>query len=610
MSRSPAERRDVEELVAAYRADLVAAGMFAGHPVTSVARMFFARVGPEGWVRLSVAAQCALPAKERRVVGWLIVTGRVRPSVDYLVACRPYLGDVAAHHPRHREFYERFAATSAELGFDRILTGYQWSAVVKVSALAGLVPAQVTQNVIDEGRKVLVAAIRVHRPHSHGPQTLSAALFGAQTVLFHLGLLDEAPRKTNRDTSAERAAQWASVPAGLAATLAGYIAQVRLSLRPSSMVSVEGTLRRFTCWVAEHAPEVACVADLRRAHIEAYKLHLAARPSPRGGTLSKTTLSEHLGGLRTCFERLAEWGGDDVPAAVLVFDGDLPRRDDPLPRFLDDGAFAKLLQATRADPDPFVRLAVEFLARTGLRKGEFLDLTVDSVVQIGSAYWLHVPLGKLRTDRYIPLHPQLKDLLDAWLAGRPAGLRTPYLFVAHGQRIARHRVDRAVAKVAAAAGIGPVSPHRLRHTLATQAINRGMSLEAIAALLGHKSMRMTMVYARIANRTVADEYFSVSEKVEALYDTPRQLPADAEGTEMRRLRAEMHRRMLGNGYCARPVGLDCHFESICEGCTFFQTTIEFRPTLARQRDDAAAKGQVGRQRIFNDLLDRLDTEMS
>jgi hypothetical protein len=43
------------------------------------------------------------------VVGWLIVTGRPRPSPDYLVACRPYLGEVAARH--HRAFYERFAAT-------------------------------------------------------------------------------------------------------------------------------------------------------------------------------------------------------------------------------------------------------------------------------------------------------------------------------------------------------------------------------------------------------------------------------------------------------------------------------------------------------------------
>ena len=71
---------------------------------------------------------------------------------------------------------------------------------------------------------------------------------------------------------------------------------------------------------------------------------------------------------------------------------------------------------------------------------------------------------------------------------------------------------------------------------------------------------------------------------------------------MRKLRAEMHRRMLGNGYCARPVGLDCHFESICESCTYFQTTHEFRPTLQRQRDDAAEKGQVGRQKIFDGLL--------
>ena len=44
-----------------------------------------------------------------------------------------------------------------------------------------------------------------------------------------------------------------------------------------------------------------------------------------------------------------------------------------------------------------------------------------------------------------------------------------------------------------------------------------MSLEAIAALLGHRSLDMTLRYAKIASRTVADEYFAVSEKVEALY---------------------------------------------------------------------------------------------
>jgi hypothetical protein len=122
-------------------------------------------------------------------------------------------------------------------------------------------------------------------------------------------------------------------------------------------------------------------------------------------------------------------------------------------------------------------------------------------------------------------------------------------------------------------------------------------------------MRMTMVYAKIANRTVADEYLSVSEG-RSLHDAPKELPATVEGAEMRKLRSEMHRRMLGNGYCARPVGLDCHFESICESCTYFQTTHAFRPTLQRQRDDAADKGQVGRQKIFDGLLSRLDAQAS
>jgi len=44
-----------------------------------------------------------------------------------------------------------------------------------------------------------------------------------------------------------------------------------------------------------------------------------------------------------------------------------------------------------------------------------------------------------------------------------------------------------------------------------------MSLEAVSAMLGHRSMRMTLVYARIADRTVADEYFTAADKVDQLY---------------------------------------------------------------------------------------------
>jgi hypothetical protein len=201
-------------------------------------------------------------------------------------------------------------------------------------------------------------------------------------------------------------------------------------------------------------------------------------------------------------------------------------------------------------------------------------------------------------------------MLDEWLEARPTELRSPYMFVERGRRMPRSKVVAALNKVASGAGIGHVTPHQLRHTLATQAINRGMSLEALAALLGHKSLSMTLVYARIADRTVADEYFAVSEKVEALYDEAQALPSELEGKKMSQLRREMDRRMLGNGYCARPVELDCHFESICESCAFFVTTIEFKPTLEQQRNDARSKGQVGRERIFDGLLRRLDQDAS
>jgi integrase len=600
---------EVEALVAAYRADLEATGQFAENEVTSPARSFLLRVGVEGWSRLSLAEQCSLSGHDSRLVLWLIMTGRLRPTAEYLVRCHVRIGRVSAWV--HRDFHDRFMATAAELGFAPKAAELQWWAVAKVAALAGVAPDALTKSQFDAGRERLIATtLRLDSDHPGRVGPLSTRLYGAEATLFHAGVIDQPPRKRRANESARRVSEWASVPPRIAATLQGYVEQMRLSLRPSSMFHIERVLRTFALWLTEQAPEVRAVADLRRTHIERYKRHLAERPNARGQRSVKRTLAGELGTLRICLERLGEWQGEDAPTRTLMFPGDVPRLDDPLPRFIDDAAAAKLLRGARADADPFARLTVEFLARTGLRRGEFLDLKVDSVVQIGSAYWLHVPLGKLRTDRYIPLHPQLKELLDEWVAPRPANLREPWLFMERGRRIGVQRIEKALTRIAREAGIGHVTPHQLRHTLATQAINRGMSLEAIAALLGHKSMRMTMVYAKIADRTVAEEYFAVSEKVEALYDAPKELPADAEGAEMRKLRAEMHRRMLGNGYCARPVGLDCHFESICESCTYFQTTLEFRPILERQREDAATKGQVGRQKIFDGLLQRLDAQAS
>ena len=156
--------------------------------------MFFTRVGADGWARLPLAEQCALPLKERRVVGWLIVTGRLRRAPITWWPAGPTWGKspliITGRSMRAS------LQTSTGLGFGATVTRLQWSALAKVTALAGLAPGQVTQAVIDKGRQALTAAIGRHHPGSHGPGALSAALFGLQTTLFHLGVLGAPPRKT------------------------------------------------------------------------------------------------------------------------------------------------------------------------------------------------------------------------------------------------------------------------------------------------------------------------------------------------------------------------------------------------------------------------------
>jgi site-specific recombinase XerD len=307
-----------------------------------------------------------------------------------------------------------------------------------------------------------------------------------------------------------------------------------------------------------------------------------------------------LGTLRTCFERVSEWDYRDAPTRVLIFNGDLPTPDAPLPKFLSDVDAAKLMQAA-ADADPVTRLVIEMLARTGLRVGELCALTADAVTKIKGRHWLRVPIGKLHNDRYVPLHPGLVELLEAHLAGRDDNIDRLILW--RGGPLNRHQITRMINRIAKAAEIGHVHPHQLRHTLATQAINRGMSLEAIAAMLGHKTLRMTLVYARVADQSVAEAYDAVSDQVDALYTKPNGLRSNGNGSAaMTQLASEYHHTMLGNGWCNRPTQLDCQFESICESCAYYDTDPSFDPTLTAQRDHAADRDQHHRVDLFEMLI--------
>ena len=404
---------------------------------------------------------------------------------------------------------------------------------------------------------------------------------------------------------AEAVDKWALIRARaprLAQTMAAYLDQVALTLRPASVAATELALRDLATYLIENTKVVA-VTGLRRAHLEGYRSWRAHRVVPSGKTTSPKTLRIRLGMLRNFFERLIEWEWPDAPRSGLIISADMPIVDDPLPRFLDDTRAAALFRAA-AVARPLDRLVVEVLARTGMRVGELCGLEANAVVLIGDSRWLRIPVGKLHNDRYVPLHPVLGELIEDWRDDHPDD--TFLICRADGRPLERFWVDRALNRVAKAAGIGRVSPHQLRHTLATQSINRGMSLEAIAALLGHRDLKMTLVYARIADRKVADEYFAVTEQVEALYTTDNpSLPASAEGASMRRLRQEMERRDLGNGYCNRPATLDCAFETVCENCVHFSTGLEFVPVLIRQRNHAAERDQTRLAKIYDKLLDQV-----
>jgi integrase len=387
-----------------------------------------------------------------------------------------------------------------------------------------------------------------------------------------------------------------------------YLAQIALSLRPASVRAADRMLRQFAFFVISEFPTITRLVDVEREQVEAFKRDLGTRLSQNktGRTLSPTTIRITLGTLRTFFERVSEWDYPDAPTRVLIFNGDLPTPDDPLPRFLSDPDAAKLMRAA-ADQDPVRRLVVEMLARTGLRVGEFCELQADAVVFMNGRHWLRVPIGKLHNDRYVPLHPQLVEQLEHHCASRTDDLDR--LIVFRGRRLDRHIVARIVRRVAKAAEIGHVHPHQLRHTLATQAINRGMTLEAIAAMLGHKTLRMTLVYARIADRTVADAYDRVTNDIDALYTRPSGLRSAPGGTAaMAHLAAEFDHKLLGNGHCNRPAQLDCQFESICESCAYFSTNSAFVPVLEAQRDHAAERDQHHRVDLFNMLLERARTE--
>jgi hypothetical protein len=266
--------------------------------------------------------------------------------------------------------------------------------------------------------------------------------------------------------------------------------------------------------------------------------------------------------------------------------------------------------------DGFARTGLQLLRATGMRVGELLDLELDCLVDFAShGSWLRVPVGKLGTERMVPLDEDTLAVLDDWTAQRGQQRAIPhprhdqpadFLFVEQGRRLTDWRLRRGLDQAARAAGLtGPggsplhVTPHQLRHTFGTSLINAGISLPALMALLGHVTPEMTLRYAKLAAPTVRAAYQQAMDKVRLRQPLPllvggRQAVPD----RIEWLRSEMLKTRVAHGYCSRDLVAEaCPYANICEQCDNFVTTTQFLPQLEAQladvralRDDAQARG--------------------
>jgi len=282
-----------------------------------------------------------------------------------------------------------------------------------------------------------------------------------------------------------------------------------LTRRPSTMHGYRATVHGFLAYLRAAAPDVRHVSDLRRdPHLVSWFASLCEHQPP----LSNKTRWSHLLLLRRLLDDLTAQG-HPVPPHLILRD-DFPPLPVYLPRALSSRDDELLLDGLRRT-DTLWTHALRLVRLTGIRIGECLDLSLDCLRQIGPDVWaLHLPLGKLHTERMFPADPEIRETVArilAWRSLHPsasAPASVAFLLPRAGTRTTVYNtLRRALDKAAQRAGCsGPVTPHPLRHTFASEMIRLGMSLPALMQLLGHKDIRMTLRYVQITQVDLHREY--------------------------------------------------------------------------------------------------------
>jgi site-specific recombinase XerD len=212
-------------------------------------------------------------------------------------------------------------------------------------------------------------------------------------------------------------------------------------------------------------------------------------------------------------------------AILLVKD---PSADDPLPRYLTPVEFQRLAQhilsqtQTDTPSDRFDQAWFYLLAHTGIRLGELLNLRLSDCDLTGP--WLRVRAGKGNRDRVLPLSNQVVTAIKLYLPLREPA-QTDHLLIHRHAPVKRHVVPYRLRDWGRQVDIVPMSPHRLRHTLATFLINQGMPLVSLQKFLGHQDINKTLIYARVHDETVRQQFMAAMTHIEglAIADWPIQL---------------------------------------------------------------------------------------
>ena len=180
------------------------------------------------------------------------------------------------------------------------------------------------------------------------------------------------------------------------------------------------------------------------------------------------------------------------------------------------------------------RAIIALLYETGLRCGEVSNLKIEDLFD--GFLRVRAATTKSRKPRNVPIGDKLQRMLvtyvDQYRDNHDVRNNTPtdYLFRSRtGQQLGVHAIETMLYKRCRAAGIRQFSPHKLRHSFATVALESGLPEIILQARLGHSTLQMTAEYTRqVARRELVKKgaVFSLLDHVEIDEAKPRKQRSD------------------------------------------------------------------------------------